>query len=142
MKLDKAEAQLQGRLELGERVPVSTDGVPLVNTASLSVADLVGSGGEPPRRVGLGIGGAIVGRHDKMIRRDAVTGGESSITRSVPTEAKAFGLVLTDRRLALYHRNVELDLPGRGLGDSARAGGRRAQARAHHPDAVPARAFR
>jgi len=100
MKLGKAEAQLQGRLEHGERVLVSTDGVPLVNTASLSVAGL-----------GLGIGSGIVGGlNDKMIRRDAVTGGEGSIASSVPTEAKAFGLVLTDRRLALYHRNVELDL--------------------------------
>jgi hypothetical protein len=110
MKLDKAEAQLQGRLEHGERVLVSTVGAPLVNSASLSAADLVGSGGGAAQRAGLGIGGAIVRRNDKMIRRDAVTGGEGSIARSVPTEAKAFGLVLTDRRLALYHRNVELDL--------------------------------
>lgn len=110
MKLDKAEAQLQGRLEPGERVLVSTDGVPLVNTASLSAADVVGSAGGPAKRTGLAIGGAIAGRNDEIIRRDAVTGHEGSIARSVPTEAVAFGLVLTDRRLALYHRNDELKL--------------------------------
>lgn len=108
MKLEYTQQQLEGRLEPGERVLVSSTGVPLVNTKSLTSADLTGgSHGGLGQSVGQAIGGGIVRRHDKMIQRNAVVGEEGTIAQTVPTEATAFALVLTDRRLALYRLKLD-----------------------------------
>lgn len=107
MKLEKAQQQLDGRLLPGERVLVSVTGGPLANAESINARS---ASGDPVQLVGQSIGGAIVRGNDAMIQRNAVTGAEGTIARAVPTQAEAFGLVLTDRRLALHRRGRMLEL--------------------------------
>lgn len=107
MKLEQAEQESKSWLEPGERVLVGDVAVPLVNATGLNAADVTrGIDGGPGKGLGLAIGGWIARRNDALIQRDAVTGEQGSIAQAVPREAKALGLVLTDRRLALCHHNV------------------------------------
>lgn len=85
----------------------SSLGVPLVNAASITSADITGRGGGLGKSVGEATGGAIARKHDEMIQRNAVVGDEGSLAQAAPKEAKAFGLVLTDRRLAMYELRLD-----------------------------------